>query len=74
MSRGTRRVSYLTLKDNISSLERAKRGERLGGSDALRASFCVKMHVGRGRGCDFPRESGISSASIPSKAPIIASW
>lgn len=45
MSRGTRGFPYLTLKTKVWGSGRAKYRERLGGGDALRASFCVKMRV-----------------------------
>jgi hypothetical protein len=55
MGRGAKGFPYLTLKTRRWGSERAKRGERLGGGDALRASFCVKFCVEGGgvRGCDF---------------------
>lgn len=55
MSRGTRGFPYLTLKTKKWGSGRAKCGERLGGCDALRASFCVKMRIEGGcvRGFDF---------------------
>lgn len=55
ISREAKGFPYLIQKTKIWDSERAKYGERLGDSDALRASFCTKLRVegGEMRGYDF---------------------
>ena len=55
ISRGAKGFPFLTQKTKIWDSERAKYGERLRDSDALRASFSTKLCVEGGgmRGYDF---------------------